>query len=106
MMFFLLKGLFLHISIDHSHQKSCPRNNHLNQALALWSLDENLLMCTVMPLCLSLLLQGISAHTKGQWERISFGRNQLKICVFCSSCGTMTLLIEDSAVPWMDTAQV
>lgn len=40
MIFFLLKGLFLHINVDRSHQKSYPRNNHVNQALALWSLDD------------------------------------------------------------------
>lgn len=40
------------------------------------------------------LLQGISAHTEGQWERISFGRTKLieNSCI-CSSCGTLSLLI-------------
>lgn len=65
----LLKGLFLHINIDHSHQKACPRNNHLNPDLALWSLDENLLRCMAMAPCLSSIAAGdVCPHQRAVGE--------------------------------------
>lgn len=54
MIFFLLKDLFLHIKIDCSQQKPCTRNDHLNQALPLRSLDDNsLLRRVVIASCLT-----------------------------------------------------
>lgn len=94
MIFFLLQSLFWHIKTNHSQLMSCPRKNHVNQALVLGSLnDSSLLGVQLLHLVFHQLGQGISTDTAGRWEQTRFCRMKLyfKLIYFVLT-GIMPLL--------------